>query len=550
MSPRRRVAAAIVAIAALTAVGAGVAILRSGPGPADGPPRFVEEAAGAGVDHTYDGTFTYAVGGGLAVFDCSGDGRPELYLAGGGGPAALYRNESSVGGALVFARVPSPTTDLTRVNGAYPLDVNGDSNTDLVVLRSGESELLRGLGGCRFEPAAASLGVVVSGMTEAFSATWEDEAGLPTLAFGNYRQLDAAGEVTGECDANVLLRPDASGRRYGAPIPLEPGYCALSILFSDWDRSGRRDLRVSNDRHYYDPETGEEQLWRIVPGEPPRRYTADDGWVRLQIWGMGIASEDVTGDQYPELYLTTQGANKLQTLTDGPEQPTYRDIGRLRTADAPRPFTGGDPLPSTAWHPEFADVNNDGLLDLFVSKGNVEAQVDYAVRDPSNLMLGQPDGTFVDAAEAAGIVNFARGRGAALVDLNLDGLLDLMELNLGEPVEIWRNVGGGSTDAPAAMGHWLALRIRQDGANRDAIGSWLEVRFGGTTLTRELVVGGGHVSGQLGWRHVGLGGATAAEVRVLWPEGETGPWLALEADRFYVIERGAAEAQVWEPGAP
>ncbi len=89
---------------------------------------------------------------------------------------------------------------------------------------------------------------------------------------------------------------------------------------------------------------------------------------------MGIASEDLTGDGYPEVYLTSQGDNKLQTLADGPAQPTYEDIALELGATAHRPFTGGDVLPSTAWHAEFADVNNDGFLDLFVAKGNVEAQ--------------------------------------------------------------------------------------------------------------------------------------------------------------------------------
>ena len=59
-------------------------------------------------------------------------------------------------------------------------------------------------------------------------------------------------------------------------------------------------------------------------------------------------------------------------------------------------------LPSTAWHPEFQDVNNDGFVDLFVTKGNVEAQPDYATRDPNNLLLGTADGTFVEAAEDGG----------------------------------------------------------------------------------------------------------------------------------------------------
>ena len=67
-------------------------------------------------------------------------------------------------------------------------------------------------------------------------------------------------------------------------------------------------------------------------------------------------------------------------------------------------------LPSTAWHAEFQDVNNDGFVDLFVSKGNVEAQPEYATRDPNNLLLGTANGTFVESAEAAGIVNYDRAR--------------------------------------------------------------------------------------------------------------------------------------------
>ena len=62
------------------------------------------------------------------------------------------------------------------------------------------------------------------------------------------------------------------------------------MLFSDWDRSGRRDLRISNDRQYYVSD-GEEQLFRVGASGDPRAYTADEGWERLQIFGMGIASD-------------------------------------------------------------------------------------------------------------------------------------------------------------------------------------------------------------------------------------------------------------------
>jgi hypothetical protein len=97
------------------------------------------------------------------------------------------------------------------------------------------------------------------------------------------------------------------------------------------------------------------------------------------------------------------------------------------------------------------------------------------------------------------------------------------------------------------MGHWLGLRPHQAGSNPDAIGAWIEVKAGGRETQLELTVGGGHVSGQLGWVHVGVGAADRAEVRVQWPDGTVGPWRGAEADGFYVLERGGDEALPWSP---
>ena len=95
------------------------------------------------------------------------------------------------------------------------------------------------------------------------------------------------------------------------------------------------------------------------------------------------------------------------------------------------------------------------------------------------------------------MVSFAKGRGAALADFNLDGLLDLIQVNFQSPVTLWRNVGSGDAAKPATMGAWLNLRVTEPGPNRDAIGSWLEVRVGDTTIRRELTIGGGHISGAI-----------------------------------------------------
>ena len=279
------------------------------------------------------------------------------------------------------------------------------------------------------------------------------------------------------------------------------------MLFSDWSHSGQRDLRVSNDRHYY--REGEEQLWRIVPGEPPTEYTEADGWRPLQIWGMGIASQDVTGDGLPEVFLTSQGDNKLQTLEAGAERPEYRDIALELGVTAHRPYTGDDVLPSTAWHPEFADVNNDGHADLFVTKGNVEAQVEQASDDPSNLLIGKEDGSFEEQGEAAGIVSFERARGAAVVDLNLDGLLDIVVVNRRAPVTLWRNVGRRRRGAARSDGP-LDRRPAASNPRRTPTPSARGSRCapGDRTTAREVTVGGGHASGALGWLHTGIGDAS------------------------------------------
>lgn len=527
----RRVIAMVVAVAAA----GGLAFAAAGDrGPARPvAPRFVDDTATAGIDQRYAGASEFFVGGGVAAFDCDDDGRPDLYFAGGSEPAGLYRNESDVGGALRFTRVASAATDLTQVTGAYPIDVDGDARIDLAVLRVGEDVILRGRGGCGFERANEALGIDGGDTwTAAFSATWEQGNALPTMAFGDYLARDR-----GSCEDSRLFRPAAGGQGYSPPVALAPGYCTLSILFSDWARTGRQDLRMSNDRNYY--RDGTEQLWRVAPGAAPVPYGEADGWRRLQIWGMGIASQDVTGDGVPEVFLSSQGDNKLQVLAGGAGQPAYEDIALARGVTANRPFTGGDVLPSTAWHAEFQDVNNDGFVDLFVAKGNVEAQPDYASRDPSNLLLGQADGTFVESAEAAGIVDYRPARGAAVVDLNLDGMLDLVVVHRRDNVTLWRNTGRGDAGGSEAMGNWIAVRVRQPAApNVDAIGAWIEVRIGDRVVSREVTIGGGHAGGQLGWVNFGLGEEGQAEVRVQWPDGERSPWKALAAGERITIDRG------------
>jgi hypothetical protein len=60
-----------------------------------------------------------------------------------------------------------------------------------------------------------------------------------------------------------------------------------------------------------------------------------------------------------------------------------------------------------------------------------------------------------------------------------------------------------------------------------------------------VTVGGGHVSGQLGPTHFGLGTEESAEVRVTWPDGETGEWTAVAADQYVTLDRQSGEISPW-----
>lgn len=510
---------------------------------AGGPviPQFIEEGKAAGIDSAYQGDWEYMVGGGAATFDCNGDGFDDMFLAGGAAPAKLYVNASTRGGELKFTAQKSGL-ELDKATGAYPLDVDADGQTDVVVLRLGENVIMRGLGDCRFARANEAWGFAGGdGWSTALAATWEKGAQWPTIAVGNYVNRFEETSPWGSCTDNWLHRPEGTSRKFAPPLPLKPSYCPLSIMFTDWNRSGTPSLRVSNDREYY--EGGQEQMWRIEPGKEPRLYTEAEGWKYLRIWGMGIASYDLDFDGYPEYYLTSMADNKLQALTSippgGNPAPSYKDIAYGKGLTAHRPYMGSDLRPSTAWHTQFEDVNNDGLIDLFIAKGNVAEMPDFAMKDPNNLLLQQGDGKFMEAGGKAGVGSTATSRGAAMADFNLDGLIDLVVVNRWENAQLWRNTS-------AVAGKWIQVKLRQEGPNRDAIGAWLEVRRGGKVMRREITVGGGHVSGQLGWRHMGLGDMADAEVRVIWPDGTEGDWQRLGSNAFYILERGKP-AQRWDP---
>jgi len=482
-------------------------------------PVFQDRAAALPVEHVYSGGWEHFVGGGVAVFDCNGDTLPEIFAAGGENPARLFVNRSDIGGDLAFGLGEVP--NITAVTGAYPLDIDSDGFLDLAVLRVGANILLRGGPECSFTDATAEWGFETADRwSTSFSATWEPFQDWPTLAVGNYVDRNDPDGPFEACDTNLIYRPDTEG--YAPPTRLEPGFCALSMLFSDFSRRGRADLRISNDRHYY-VRGGTEQMWRPDTG---RFLGKQDGWQPISIWGMGIASQDLNGDLRPDVMLTSMGDQLLQFAG----RAGFENAPFATGATAHRPFLGDDGRPSTGWHAAFGDVDNDGISDIFIAKGNVDQMPGNAMEDPNNLLMGRPDGTYAEAGEEAGIATVERSRGAGLVDMNGDGRLDLVVMNRRAAMELWQNV--------SEAGNYVSVELRQTGANRRAVGAWVELRMGdGTVRTLERTVGGGHASGAAAPLHFGLGADTLAQIRVIWPDGVMSDWRPVSAGKTVTVNR-------------
>ena len=224
--------------------------------------------------------------------------------------------------------------------------------------------------------------------------------------------------------------------------------------------------------------------------------------------------------------LTSMGDQVLQIAQgDGSYKAAPFDIGSY----AQRPHVGGDGRPSTGWHAEFGDVDNDGRADLFIAKGNVDQMPGLATRDPNNLLRQTEDGRFEEVSVAAGVAAMERSRGGGFADFDDDGRLDLIVVNRRAPLELYRNV------TPTA-GNWLRIDLVQNNSNRDAIGARVTVTTQDRTQSVQKTIGGGHAGGQLLPLHFGLGDEAEALFTVTWPDG-TQTEVAATANSLHNIEK-------------
>jgi enediyne biosynthesis protein E4 len=468
-----------------------------------------QKSPGALYHNNHDGTFTdvtekagigtpcFAMGG--AVGDYDNDGWPDLYVTCLGGNV-LYHNNGD--GTFTDVTAKAGVADGRWSTGAAFGDYDGDGFVDLMVTNYVDFHLndLPSFGkspNCKYRGIDVQCGP---------------------------RGLKGAGDSLFHNNGDGTFTDVSKSAGVSDPS----GYYGMGVVWADFNNTGRPDIYVANDstpKFLYKNE-GNGKFKDI--GLESGTAVSEDGSEQAS---MGIAIGDYLHTGRPSLYVTNfSDENDL----------LYRNDGNWNFTDASYPSGIALPsLPWVKWGAAFADLDNDGWLDLVAVSGHVYPQVDTlpsggGYRQPKLLHLNQKDGTFCDASDQAGpaLKEKRVSRGLAVGDLFNDGNMDVVIGDIDGAPMILRNRG-----IPGH--HWVSFELAGTKSNRLALNARIKIVAGSMTQTEEIHSGGSYLSQNDLRVHFGLGSAKkidSAEIR--WPSGKMETLSDLAADQFYAVLEG------------
>ncbi len=543
-----------------------------GPAPAPAPsgdpepsPLTFEEGAhlptrtfsgGPTKDHILE-----SVGNGVALFDYDADGLLDIYLVTGAELTpdrvrvphrnALYRNLGGWKFEDVSARAGVDAA--AWGNGACAGDADGDGRLDLYVTNWGANALFRNRGDGTFEEIAAPAGVAAGGWSTGCAFFDSDADGDLDLYVARY--VETSWEDVVRARRTLVWRN-------GPRIMVGPaGLPGEADLFFENVGGGR--FREASGAHGL--------------ADPARSY------------GFAVVATDYDDDGFVDLFVANDSNPNFlyRNLGNG----RFESVGLLAGVGV-----NGEARAQAGMGADSGDFDGDGRTDLVLT----------AFAHDRNTLYRNIDGSrFEDATAAAGLspITFVRmGWGAAFLDADLDGRLDLffanghifsdvdrypelretyrqknqLLINAGGSFrDVSERAGGGMQLAKVARGlaagdldndgdldlvvsnvddsptllenrqktghHWIAFRVVSPARNHFAIGAKVTIEAGRNTQFREIRSGGSYLSQSDLRPHFGLGGyAGPVTVDVRMPGGRRWRFQGLAADRVHVLELSEA----------
>ena len=498
--------------------------------------RFREVAADRGLKFTLENNPTErkhlieTMTGGVAAFDADGDGFTDVFFVNGAAVPSLDKSAPKFHNRL-FRNVEGRSfTDVTDSSGlagvGYAMgvaaaDFDNDGDQDLFVAGVGRNRLYSNRGDGVFDDVTAISGI--KDETWSVAALWLDFDNDGRLDLWVVNYLDWTPEFDTYCGdqpagvrsychprlfeglSDTLYRNLGDGKfediSKSSGVGNRKGK-GMSAAAADFDDDGYLDVFVTNDKEasFLWRNNGDgtfEEVGLLVGGALP-----DSG---NPVSAMGVDFRDYDNDGLPDIaYTALRGERTLLFRNEGEgliiDAGFSSGLGRL-SVDA------------SGWGVGLYDFDNDGRKDLFTANSHVNDTVAHF--EPTEYLMhnrvyhGASGGKF-QPADASGFHSAPprAHRGAAFLDYNQDGRVDIVVSSLSGAAELWENVS-----APNA---WLTIDLQGSASNRDGIGARVRVDDQHNHATQ--AVGYASSSDLL---HFGLGAAqTAREVEILWPSGQ------------------------------
>jgi len=250
-----------------------------------------------------------------------------------------------------------------------------------------------------------------------------------------------------------------------------PAAMAGGVAVFDYNQDGRPDIFFTNGANLAtlkkDSPKYSDRLFRNDGNGKFTDVTKESGLAGTG-YDNGVAVGDYDNDGYPDLFVAGVHHSALyHNNGDGTFTDVTAKSGLDPALNRPDPQYGPLWAITAAW----VDVNNDGLLDLFVlnylqwdynhephcAYGNVPHYCDPKSYKglPNQLFINNGDGTFTDVSAQSGIrAQVGKGMGVGVADYDLDGRSDLFVTNDGYYNFLFHNLGGGKfeeTGFPAGV---------------------------------------------------------------------------------------------------